>query len=171
MNCNKLQKSIAFLNYLKTSKQINQESYFSVHLSHFVRGATTKSKLPASDQLLPVWASVSRPGTGSRPCVWEPQRVFRRFVLPLFVESGLLGDSSCDWQGCFFLLLLWKSAAYWPAGSSVFSVSQRMNLHSPPASLCACFHSLVGTSLQTGGGEKRRGSVFMCVCVWVCVNK
>lgn len=43
------------------------------------------------------------------------------------------------------------------------SVSQRINLHSPPASYYVYFHSLLAMSLQTGGGE-REEVVRSCVC-------
>lgn len=39
-----------------------------------------------------------------------------------------------------------------------------MNLHSPPASYCTCFLSVLGTSLQTGGGGKDEGAR-LCVCL------
>lgn len=82
--------------------------------------------------------------------------VSKSFLLPLFGERGLLSDSSCDWQGCFEICCLLTGLASVP-------LSRRMNPHSPPASFCTCFLSLVGTSLQTGGGE-REEVVRSCVC-------
>lgn len=74
-----------------------------------------------------------------------------------------------DLINLFILILYEKCACYWPR-SSLFLFPQMMNLHTPPASYCTCFHSRLRTSLQTegrkgrkGGGEKRRGGVFMCV--------
>lgn len=92
----------------------------------------------------------------------------RSFVLPLFAERGLLSDSSCDWQGwAFFILFVcfFKICCLLTRPFGV-SVSQRVNLHSPPASYRTCFHSRLGTSLQTGGGERDE-----VVCSCVCLNK
>lgn len=120
-----------------------------------------KSKHAALIKLMLVSGSVSRPSTSSRPCVWETQHVF--YCFHKLCSAAVCRARTPQWQQLWLAGVFFWKYAYWP-GLSVFSVSQTINLHSPPASLLYVFSLSVRNFPADRGRGKRWGSVCSCVC-------